>query len=158
MQQAALLDGLSLDALAFLQDGLTTIEVDIGRSEVVQALLVTPVVVVIDEGSDPRLERAGQAGVLEQDAVLQGLVPALDLALGVQVTGCTADRLDRLAGEPVGQVINVAWPVVGQQPWPMTHPRFRDGTRRRPLARAALRSVPAAGRLADQSGLTSEVA
>ena len=33
MQQAALLDGLSLDALAFLQDGLTAAEVDIGWCE-----------------------------------------------------------------------------------------------------------------------------
>jgi hypothetical protein len=39
------------------------------------------VVAVIDEGRDLRLGLAGQVVVLEQDAVLERLVPALDLAL-----------------------------------------------------------------------------
>ena len=47
------------------------------------ALMVAAVIVVLDEGSDLGLEIAGQVVVLEQDAVLQGLVPALDLALGL---------------------------------------------------------------------------
>ena len=78
-----MLDGLSLDALAFLQDSLTAAEVDIGRGEIVQALVVAPVVVVVDEGLDLSVELAGQVVVLEQDAVLQRLVPALDLTLGL---------------------------------------------------------------------------
>ncbi len=45
--------------------------------------MVTLVVVVLDEGVDLGLEVAGQEVVFEQDAVLQGLVPALDLALGL---------------------------------------------------------------------------
>src|SRR3954466_8545134 len=63
MQQAALLDGLSLDAPAFLQDGLTAAEVDIGGCEIAEALVSAPMVVVIDEGFDPRLEFAEQVGV-----------------------------------------------------------------------------------------------
>ena len=47
--------------------------------------MVTLVVVVLDEGLDPGLEVAGQAVVLQQDAVFQGLMPALDLALGLRV-------------------------------------------------------------------------
>ena len=54
VQQAAVLDGLSLDALALLQDGLTPAEVDVGGGEVVQALVDAAVVVVVDEGLDLR--------------------------------------------------------------------------------------------------------
>jgi hypothetical protein len=81
MQQAALLDGLPLDALALLQDRPPAAEVDVGRGEVIEAPVDAAVVVVIDEGRDLRLGLAGQVVVLEQDAVLERLVPALDLAL-----------------------------------------------------------------------------
>jgi len=43
--------------------------------------MVTPMVVVFDERFDLDLKVAGQEVVLQQDAVLEGLVPALDLAL-----------------------------------------------------------------------------
>ena len=43
--------------------------------------MVALVVAVLDEGFDPGLEVAGQEVVLQQDTVLQGLAPALDLAL-----------------------------------------------------------------------------
>ena len=42
-------------------------------------------VVVLDEGADLALEIAGQELMLEEDTVLHGLVPALDLALGLRV-------------------------------------------------------------------------
>ena len=58
-------------------------EVDIGGREVIQALVVAPVVVVLDEGAELGFEVTGQIIVLEQDPVLEGLVPALDLALGL---------------------------------------------------------------------------
>jgi hypothetical protein len=76
------------------------------------------VVVVLDEALDLRLEITGQIVVLEQDAVLQRLVPALDLALGLRVAGSAADMLDTLFLEPFGQVIcDVAGAIVGEQPW-----------------------------------------
>ena len=59
MQQAPLLDGLALDAFALEQDGLPSAEVDIGRGEVLQALVVALVVVVLDEGLNLSLEVAG---------------------------------------------------------------------------------------------------
>ncbi len=102
MQQAALLDGLSLDALAFGQDGLPAAEVDIGGCEVAEALVSAAMVVVLDESLDFRLQLARQVVVLEQDAVLQRLMLALDLALGLRVAGRAANMLDLLAGEPVG--------------------------------------------------------
>ena len=81
MQQAAVLDGLSFDPFSFHEDCLATPEVEVGRRQVADALVVTKVIVVCDEGFDFGFEVAGQVVVLEQDAVLQSLVPALDLAL-----------------------------------------------------------------------------
>jgi hypothetical protein len=80
MAQAAALDGQLLDFFPFCEDGLAAAEVDIGRRQVAQALVVAVVVVVVDEGADGELELAWEKVVLEQDAVLQRLVPALDLA------------------------------------------------------------------------------
>ena len=52
--------------------------------------MVAPVIVVIDEAIDMRFEVAGQVVVVEQEAVLERLMPALDLALGLRVTGSAA--------------------------------------------------------------------
>ena len=43
--------------------------------------MVAAVVVVFDEGGDLGFEIAGQEVIFQQDAVLEGLVPALDFAL-----------------------------------------------------------------------------
>jgi hypothetical protein len=80
--QASGLDGLSFDPFSLQQDGLAAPEVDVGRCQIADGFVVTLVVVVIDEGVDLGLEIAGQIVVLEQDAVLQRLVPAFNLALG----------------------------------------------------------------------------
>jgi hypothetical protein len=45
VDQASPLDGLSLDAFAVEQDGLAAAEVDVGRGEVAQALVVALAVV-----------------------------------------------------------------------------------------------------------------
>ena len=58
MEQAPLVDGLALDAFAIEQDGLAVAEVDIGRGQIVQALVVALVVVVGDKGPDLGLEGA----------------------------------------------------------------------------------------------------
>ena len=76
MLQAPMLDGLSLDPFTLLDDGWCPAEVGIGGRHVVQALVVTLVIVVLDERLDLGLEVAGQEVVLEQDAVLQGLTIA----------------------------------------------------------------------------------
>ena len=83
MAQAAVLNGQFLNLFPGLEDGLTAAEVDIGGGQVAEALVVAAVVVVLDEGCDGGLELARQEVVLEQNAVLQRLVPALDLALGL---------------------------------------------------------------------------
>ena len=83
MLQAPMLDGLSLDPFSLFDDGFGPAEVGVGWRHIVQALVVAPVVVVFDERRDLGLKVAGQEVVLQQDAVLQGLVPTLDLALGL---------------------------------------------------------------------------
>ena len=87
MQQAAVGERLSFDPLPFEQDRLTTAEVDVSRGEIAQALMSAGVVVVRHEGRDLGLQVAGQVVVLEQDAVLEREVPALDLALRLRVAG-----------------------------------------------------------------------
>ena len=57
-------------------------EVDIGRRKVAEAFVVAAVIVVADELIDLRFEIARQIVVLQQDAVLEGLVPASPLAGG----------------------------------------------------------------------------
>ena len=75
MLQAPVLDGLSFDPFSFQQDGLAPPEVDIGRGQIVQTLVISIVVVVGDEGLDLSLEVARQIVVLQQDPVLQVRTP-----------------------------------------------------------------------------------
>ena len=85
MKKAPMFDGFSFDACAFEQDRVASTEVDVSRGQVIEALVVALVVVVIDRALDLGLEVAGQTVVREQDPVLQRLVPALDLALGLRM-------------------------------------------------------------------------
>ncbi len=52
MKQAPRFDGLVFDPFSLLQDSLSPPEVDICRRQVLKALVVTPVIVVIDECFD----------------------------------------------------------------------------------------------------------
>lgn len=105
MKQAALSDGFAFDPFPFQHDDVAAPEVDIGGCEIADALVVSTVIVVIDEAGNLPLEIARQEVVFEQDAVLQRLVPALDLALGLGMTGCTARVIHApLVGEPFGKV------------------------------------------------------
>ena len=54
----------------------------IGRREVAEAFVVAAVIVVADEVVDLGFAVARQIVVLQQDAILERLVPAFDLALG----------------------------------------------------------------------------
>ena len=82
--QAALSNGLLLDLAPFPENGLGAADVDVGGREVAEALVASAVVAMLDEGGDGVLEGAGKEVVLEQEAVLERLVPALDLALGAR--------------------------------------------------------------------------
>lgn len=60
MLQAPMFDGLSFDPFALFDDGRSPAEVGVCLRHVVQALMVTLVVVVLDEGLDLGLEITGQ--------------------------------------------------------------------------------------------------
>ena len=100
MLQATVCDGGKFDASAFCEDCLRSAEVDVRRCDVFDALMIADVIVMFDEGADLAFEIAGQVVVIEQDAVFQGLVPALDLALGLRVIRRSADVLHTLFFEP----------------------------------------------------------
>ena len=63
-----------------MQNGLASPEVDIGRGEIAETLVVAPMIVLVDECIGQVFDIAGQEVVLEQDTVLLRLVPSLDLA------------------------------------------------------------------------------
>ena len=85
--QAAVSDGVSFDPFAFEQDGLAASEVDVGRGEIVEALVVSAMVVVLDEGRDLGFEVFLEEVVFEEDAVLQRLMPAFDFPLCLRMAG-----------------------------------------------------------------------
>ena len=65
--------------------------------------MVTPVIVVLDEAADVRFAVAGQVVVFEQNAVLERLTPALDLAADVGPATWRSRRL-LVAGQGVRPV------------------------------------------------------
>lgn len=104
MVQAPLFDGFSFDPFRFQHDGVAASEVDIGRCEIAEALVISAMIVVLDEGVDLGLKVAGQEVVFEQDTVLERLVPALDLTLGLRMCGRSTCVVHSLVGEPGGEV------------------------------------------------------
>ena len=103
MQQAAVGESLSFDPLPFEQDRLPASKVDVGGGEVVEALVSAGMIVVRHKGPDLR-QSAGKIVVLQQDAVLERLMPALDLALGLRMAGSPADVPHAPALKPCGQI------------------------------------------------------
>jgi hypothetical protein len=73
-----------VDAFPFGKDLCGPAEVGIRQGHISQALVVALMIVLLDEGADLGLEVPGQEVVLQQDPFLQGLAPALDLALGFE--------------------------------------------------------------------------
>lgn len=55
-------------------------EVDVGRCEIVEALVVSAMIVMLNESRDLGFEVFQEEVVFQQDAVLQRLVPPFDLA------------------------------------------------------------------------------
>ena len=87
MVQAAGLDGQFFDPIPPFDDGGIAAKVGIGGRDVAEALVVAVVVIVIDESADLAFKVSGQVIVFQQDAVFQGLVPTLDLALCLGMIG-----------------------------------------------------------------------
>ena len=90
MKQAPGFDSLSFDPFSLLQDGLTAPEVDVGRGEVLQALVI-----------------------------------ALDLALGLRVVRGAADVIHLPIFQPFGQFArDVTRPIVTEQSRFVQHRRL----------------------------------
>src|SRR5262249_592290 len=99
------------------QDSRTAPAIDVCWGEIVDALVVSTVVVVVDESRNLSFEITGQKVIFQQDAVLEGLMPALDFALGHRMIGRPAKVFDIWVVEPLGRVArNVAGAIGGQQP------------------------------------------
>jgi hypothetical protein len=114
--QAAVLDGLVFDASPFCQDGFATAKIDVGRCQVADALVVAMVVVVFDEGGDGGFKFPFEEVVFEQDAVLQGLLPSIDLALGLRMHRRAANMLHALVLKIFGQIPrNIGRAIVAEQ-------------------------------------------
>ena len=101
--QAPEFDGLSFDPFPLFDDGRGPAEVGVGRRDVAEALVVASVIVVLDEGFDLALEIAREEVILQQDAVLERLVPALDLALGLRMKRCATDMAHAVGVDPIGE-------------------------------------------------------
>ena len=93
MLQSTVGNGLSFDPLSFGQDRRAAPAVDVCGGEIVDALVASAVIVVVDESRNLSFEIAGQEVIFQQDAVFESLMPALDFALG--------HRIDRARRESV---------------------------------------------------------
>ena len=67
--------------------------------------MIAGMVVMRHEGGDLAFEIAGLVVLLKQDAVLERLMPALDLALGLRVIRGAADVLHFLLIQPLGEIL-----------------------------------------------------
>ena len=122
MLQAPMFDGLSLDPFSLFDDGAGPAEVGVSGRYVLQALVVTSVVIVLDERLDLDLKVAGQEVIFQQDAVFHGLMPAFDLALRLGMEGRAAHVAHALGLDIFPQLArNVAGPIIRQQAWPVMY-------------------------------------
>src|SRR5215472_6575614 len=120
MQAASLLDGFSFDLFPPFENGLAAPEVDVSRRQVVQALVVSTVVVVPDELLDVLFELSWQVVVVQQNPVFHRAMISLDLALRHRVVRPAADMSDAVVLKPLTKLArHVGWTVIAQQPWPM---------------------------------------
>ena len=115
--QAPKLDSLLLDLFALFDDGWGPAEVGVGGRHIIQPLVVTLVIVVLDNGINLHLKVAGQEVVFKQDTAFQGLVPAFDLALGLRMARCAAHAAHFPGLDVFRQfACDVAGAVIAEQP------------------------------------------
>ena len=111
MLQASILDSVSFDPFSFQPP-----EVAVGRRQIAQALMVAPMIVVVDEPGDAGFKISRQVVVLQQDAVLERLMPAFDLALCLRMVGRAANVPHVLCSQPICQLSrDVAGTIIAEQ-------------------------------------------
>ena len=115
--QAPMFDGLLFSPFALIEDCWAPAEVGICRRHVAETFVVSAMIIVVDEGLDLSLKIAGQEVVLQQDAVLESLVPSFDLALGLGMHRGTADMAHAIGADPLGQFLgDIARTIIAEQP------------------------------------------
>ncbi len=87
MLQSPVLDSPPFDSFSSSEDGFRTAKVHIRRRQVPQALVVAPVIVIVDKSVDVHFEIARQVVMLQQNAILERLMPTLNLALCHRMIG-----------------------------------------------------------------------
>ena len=87
MLHAPIFDSLSFDPFSLLDDGLRPAEGGIGRCDVVQALMIARMVVMLDERFDLSFETAGEEIIFQKDAIIECVMPALELTLRLACSG-----------------------------------------------------------------------
>ena len=69
--------------------------------------------------------------MLKQDSVLERLMPALDLALGLRMIRRSVDMLDVLLVQPIGRIArDIRRAVVRQKPWLVNYVHLIEPGRR----------------------------
>ena len=96
MTQAPGFNGLPFDPFSLFQDGLAAPEEDIGQGEVLQALVIASVVAVLDDRVNLLPEIARQIVIFQQNSVFEGLISALNLALGLGMIRRAVDMVHLL--------------------------------------------------------------
>ena len=71
MLQTTICEGLAFDPFAFEENGLGPSEIDVGRGEIVEAFVISGMIVVLDERRDLAFEFARQVMVLDQDPAFE---------------------------------------------------------------------------------------
>jgi hypothetical protein len=99
-----LFDGFSFDVFPPFKNGRSSAKVDVGRCQVVQALVVSAIVVVLDKLADALFELTWQIVVLLQNAVFHRSMISLDLALCHRMIRPTAGVADAVVIEPVAKL------------------------------------------------------
>src|SRR6186997_814229 len=80
---------------------------------------------MIDELFDVGFKIARQVVVFQQDAVLERLMPAFDLALCLRMVGRAANVLHVLCIQPFSQIRrDVTGTIIAEQAWLMDDPRL----------------------------------
>lgn len=62
--------------------------------------MVPLMIAIADEPDDLAFQIAGEELVFQQDTVLEGLMPSLDLALGLWMVGCATNMIHAVVVEP----------------------------------------------------------
>ena len=95
MLQATVCNGWAFDLRALSQDCLSSAEVDISRSEVVDALVIALMFIIGHEDFDLSFQFTGQIVVVKQDTIFERLMPPFNLALGLRmIRGAASYNVD----------------------------------------------------------------